>query len=124
VTKQTGLYLALLYPLLAWRFVLRNGKENGMRRHFSVLLRIALLITVLSAPWYLYKVAEFQVIKDYDNTARLIYDLHEGRSLPQRMLHGAGMIAEAITPVGAVLLLVAIGLGLRDPLHRWLVGLL
>ena len=27
------------------------------------------------------------------------------------------------TPAGAVLLLLAIGVGLRDPLQRWLVGL-
>ena len=50
-------------------------------------------------------------------------DFHEGRDLPQRMLHGASMLVKATTPAGAVLLLLAIGGGLRDPQQRWLVGL-
>jgi len=155
VTKQSGLYIALLYPLLAWRFVLQSmclgawGKaqrcpssanagaslrssashpaeplrENLVARHAGVLLRVTLLMTALAAPWYVYKFAGFHATKDYDNTARLVYDLHEGRSLPQRMLHGAGMISEAATPTGVLLLLLAIGVGLRDPLQSWLIGL-
>jgi len=158
ITKQTGLYVAALYPLLAWRFVLRSGQQSDLRnwrekkrirhtpcaddrrhidheyvvpgaeyaglwRHAGILLRVAVLMAVLVAPWYLYKLAAFHATVDYDNTARLVCELHEGRNLPQRMLHAADMVVEAITPAGAVLLLAAIGLGLRDPLQSWLVGL-
>ncbi len=123
LTKQTGLYIALVYPLLAWLFVLRSGPQGGLWRHARVLLRSALLIGVLVGPWYLYKFAEFHAAKDHNNTALLVYDIHEGRNLPQRMSHGASMLAEATTPLGAVLLLLAIGAALRDPVQRWLVGL-
>ena len=122
LTKQTGLYIALLYPLLAWLLALRN-RPDPVGRNAGTLLRVALLTGALAAPWYLHKFAEFRAARDGDNTARLVSDFHEGRSLPQRLLHGAGMLADAITPAGAALLLLAIAAGLRDPLTRWLVGL-
>jgi hypothetical protein len=123
LTKQTGLYLAAVYPVLAWLLVLRSGAEGGLRRHAGGLLRAALLMVALVAPWYLYKFAEFHAARDRNNTALLLADFHEGRTLPQRMLHGASMVVEATTPVGAAVLLLAIGIALGDPPQRWLVGL-
>ena len=138
LAKQTGLYIATVYPLLAWLLVLRSGntttvlitlRRDGSSSRRSVmstvgsLLRVALLIGILVAPWYLYKFAEFHAVRDSNNTAQLVHDSHEGRSLPQRMLHGASMVVETTTPAGAMLLLLAIGGGLRDPPQRWLVGL-
>jgi len=121
MTKQTGLYIALLYPLLAWLLVFRS---HGLWRHTGSLLRVALLIGILVSPWYLYKFAEFHAARDHNNTPLLVADFHEGRNLPQRIHHAASMVVEAITPVGAMFLLLAIGVALRDPVHRWLVGLL
>ena len=123
LAKQTGLYVALVYPLLAWLLVFRSGHAGDRRRHAGTLLRAALLAGALAAPWYLYKFAEFHAARDADNTALLVHDFHEGRNLPQRLLHAASTVAEATTPAGAVLLLLAIALALRDPLQRWLVGL-
>lgn len=114
LTKQTGLYIALVYPLLAWLFVLRSGQPDGLRRHVGTLLRVALLTGVLATPWYLHKFAEFHEARDRNNTAVLLYDFHEGRNLPRRMRHGASTLVDATTSVGAVLLLLGIGVGLRD----------
>lgn len=123
LTKQTGLYIAAVYPLLVWLLVLRSGQQGDLRRHAGTLLRVALLLGILVTPWYLYKFAEFQAARDRNNTALLVDDFHEGRSLPQRMFHAESMVTEAITPVGAVFLLLAIGVALRDPVQRWLMGL-
>jgi hypothetical protein len=123
LTKQTGLYIALAYPLLAWLVVLRSGQAGELRRQAGTLLRAALLAAALAAPWYLYKLAEFHGARDFNNTPLLVNSLHEGRGLSQRLLHAANMLAEATTPAGAVLLLLATAAALRDPLQRWLVGL-
>ncbi len=40
------------------------------------------------------------------------------------MLHAAGMLVEATTPAGALLLLLAVAAAIRDPLERWLVAIL
>jgi hypothetical protein len=123
LTKQTGLYIALLYPLLAWRFVLQSGEQGPLRRHAPTLMQVALLTVALAAPWYLHKLADFHAATDADNTPLLLNDFHEGRSLPQRVLHAADMFADATSPLGAAILLLAIGLSLGDPLPRWLLGL-
>ena len=112
LAKQTGLYIAAVYPLLAWLLVLRRGDRgqrsaDGISACGSAAGRLA--HGGAGRAWYLYKFAEFHAARDSNNTALLLNDFHEGRNLPQRMLHGAGMLAEATTPAGAVLLLLAIG---------------
>ena len=124
LAKQTGLYIVLVYPLLVWLLVLRSGHAGDLRRHAGTLVRVALLAGALAAPWYLYKFAEFHAARDLNNTAQLVGDFHEGRNLPQRMLHAAGMLVEATTPAGALLLLLAVATVIRDPLERWLVAIL
>jgi hypothetical protein len=43
--------------------------------------------------------------------------------LLQRLLHGGNLVVEAITPMGAVLLLIAVAASLRDRFQRWVVGI-
>ncbi|MGO9110005.1 MAG: hypothetical protein ACLP9L_12295 [Thermoguttaceae bacterium] len=123
LTKQTGLYVAAVYPLLAWRFVLRGDGPDRQRRHLRSLARMCLIMGLLIAPWYLYKVFDFQAGCDKNNTAQLLSDFHQGRDVLQRLFHAGNMIVAAITPTGAVLLLLAVSASLRDPLQRWLVGI-
>ncbi len=123
MTKQTGLYVAAVYPLLAWRFVLGNDGSDGLRRHLFTLVRMGLIMGLLISPWYLYKFFDIQAGCDRNNTAQLLADFHQGRDLPQRLVHAGGLVVAAITPVGAVLLLIAVAAALWDPLQRWLVGI-
>jgi hypothetical protein len=83
---------------------------------------MCLVMGLLIAPWYLYKAFDFQAGCDRNNTALLVTDFHEGRDLLQRLVHAGSMVVAAITPLGAVLLLIAVLAGLWDPLQRWLVG--
>ncbi len=122
LTKQTGLYIAAFYPLLAWRFVLRCGGPGRLRKHLPALLGMCLVMGLLIAPWYLYKVFDFQAGFDKNNTALLVTDFHEGRNLTERILHGGGMVTQAITPLGAAMLLIAVAAAMADSLQRWLLG--
>ena len=124
LTKQSGLYITAVFPLLAWRFVLRGDGTPGLRRHLPALLRMCSILCLLVLPWYLHKCFDFQARYDSDNTARLLTDFHQGRDLLQRLFHAGKMVLDATTPLGAVLLLIAVAASLRDPLQRWLVGVL
>ena len=121
LTKQTGLYIAMIYPLLAWRFVLCTDRP-GLARHWPSLVRICLLLTLLILPWYLYKLFDIQAGGDHNNTTRLLSDFHEGRSLPQRLVYAGSLFVEATTPLGAALLVITVAASLRDPRARWLLG--
>ncbi len=123
LTKQTGLLVATAYPLLAWRFILRNA-PGGLRRHPPALARLCVIMGLFILPWYLYKWFQFHAGYDDNNTMILAVDLHEGRDLFHRLLHAGDLLLDAITPPGGVLLLIAVAASLRNPLPRWLLGLI
>jgi len=74
LTKQPGLYVAAIYPLLAWRLVLRGDGSGGLRRHLPALLRLCVIMGILVLPWYLYKFLDFHAGHDSNNTALLLTD--------------------------------------------------
>jgi hypothetical protein len=122
-TKQMGLYIAALYPLLAWRFVLRGEGSGRWWKQVALLVEMWTIIGILVSPWYLYKFFDFRAGGDTNNTLALLTDFHEGRNLWQRMAHGGAMIAESLTPGGAALLAISMAASLGDRFQRWLVAL-
>ena len=44
--------------------------------------------------------------------------------LLQRLVYAGNLFVEATTPLGAALLLIAAAASFRDPLQRWLLGIL
>jgi hypothetical protein len=123
-TKQTGLYLAAIYPLLAWRLVLCGEGQGSFRRNLPLLAGIGLILALTISPWYLYKVLDFHAGCDKNNTALLMTDFHQQRQILERLSYGGSLIVEAITPLGAGLVVLAIAASLKDPVQRWLVGTL
>jgi hypothetical protein len=143
LTKQLGLYMAAVYPLLAWAWLPRrcrvassaakshqiaaiSGGSRRTRPHPNAAFRILslyLLIALLVAPWYVYKVADFQSGRDVDNTPILLRDSHEGRDLQARLAHAGSLLADAMTLPGGALLLIALAASLCDRRARWLLGL-
>ncbi len=122
LTKQLGLYVAAVYPLLAWAWApsgCRVGRVqrvppisaytdswwDSLRSAHPTCLRLYLLIALLAAPWYVYKYADIRSGRDVNNTSILVRDAHEGRDLPARFAHAGGLIADATTLPGAPLLL-------------------
>lgn len=52
LTKQSGLYIALLYPLMSYFIALKNKKV--ISKPFPIVIKSYLLILILILPWYLY----------------------------------------------------------------------
>ncbi len=123
LTKQMGLYVAAIYPLLAWAWSPLLPFVPPPPLRIPTFLRSCLLIALLVAPWYAYKFIEIQSGRDENNTPKLLRDFHEGRTVPQRIVHAGATVLEATTLPGGALLLIAVAASLRDRRCRLLVGL-
>jgi hypothetical protein len=120
LTKQAGLLVAAVYPLLAWLLVYRGrAKETVPTR----LLLPAVVVVALVAPWYVYKQIAFQQHADGALAGYLIYNMHAGRGLAERLWHAGSLLRGAIPLPAAAAALLALVAALRDPVQRWLLAL-
>jgi hypothetical protein len=117
LTKQMGLYVAAIYPLLAVARLRRAGLAAASS------LRLWLLIGIFVAPWYAYKYADIRSGQDENNTPKLLQDFHEGRTVPERLVHAAAAVLEATSWPGGILLGIALIVSLQDRRAQWLLGL-
>ncbi len=138
LTKQLGLYVAAVYPILTWIWALRGCRVGRVKRvppksadsdswwesrrsaHPTCLY---MLIALFVVPWYVYKFTDIRSGHDVNNTQILVRDAHEGRNLPARLAHAGGLLADATTLPGGALLLVAMAASLADRRTRWTLGM-
>lgn len=86
VTKQAGLLVAVVYPgLILLLFPSRCGRRLAAQS--------AGLIAVLALPWYAYSLLMIYLGEEHSNLGYLMYDLHAGRSIPERLVHAASLIS-------------------------------
>jgi hypothetical protein len=86
VTKQTGLYVMIFYPLLAYLWVLKPLKGLAQGAAITLLAKNFLMVLVLVLPWYAF--VEFRILSGSSTSAiqNAIYDIHQGRTLPERFV--------------------------------------
>jgi len=121
LTKQMALLVAGVYPALVW-LILRPTMSG--RRLLQAAIVAALLIAVLTIPWYAAKLVQFYYAQDTSQLGYLTGEIHAGRTWPQRLLFALHLVGRNIPwPLGlaAVTLLLA---GLRDRVWRWPVLLI
>jgi hypothetical protein len=128
LTKQAGLFMMLAYPLLAWLFVFRSQGvaahwRSGWRSLLSM-LAAGLTSVAVAGPWYVYKEMEIRAGTVPHIASYLLFDIHQGRNVWERLVFGGGKMLHALTIPGACVLLVLLAASLRDPLHRWLTALI
>jgi hypothetical protein len=124
LTKQAGLFIAAMYPLLTWLLVYRGREPDRPwdRRLIWLALPAALLIGLI-APWYVYKLITIHRGTEPSLTTYLLFDIHAGRNFAQRLAHAAGLLIESLSLPGAVALLLAMAFALGDRVQRWLMAL-
>jgi hypothetical protein len=120
VTKQAGVYLLVLYPLLAYLVVLRSGREwtrSEKTRTLLLGLGIALLLCV---PWYTYK--QVQIVRglDANNVEYVTSGIYHGASVVDRLSHAL----QSLDKYAILLALMIPALFLLEGAYRWLVILL
>lgn len=85
VTKQTGLYLAALYPVFSYLWVLAPAKM-APRQAYRQIGRNLLLTLVIVVPWY--ALIEYKILtgSSVSNINYVIDEIYEGQSLFERFL--------------------------------------
>lgn len=86
VTKQAGLLVAVVYPAL---ILVLFPSHHGRR----LAAQSAGLIVVLALPWYAYSLLMIYLGEEHSNLGYLVYDLHAGRSIPERLAHAVSWIS-------------------------------
>ena len=114
LTKQAGLFIAAVYLLLAWLLVERA-------RRWAPMLLLAALMLAMITPWYVYKQIAISRGQEHTLTAYLLNDIHAGRNLWQRLIHAGGLLREALSLPGMLLVAAAVAFAMRDGVQRRLV---
>jgi hypothetical protein len=126
LTKQAGLYICLIYPLLAYLIVLRPNKTVRRRKRARALLLVVAATIVFTVPWYVYK--EIQIQRGGDNSEIAILtgfgnnSIHGDRDLAARFIAGIEMVKARFSGALPSLVFVAVVLaGLLDRTWRWIL---
>jgi hypothetical protein len=137
VTKQSGIWMAMAYPLLF--LANRPLRDPALVRGFRLLPKLLLIYAVIIATWYGFKEIQILVGRDSSEIAAVTEQIHEGRSYLERIAFASAQLQEQLTlssriglinwsfSIPGILVLLAI-LGLlivscRERIFRWLLGL-
>ena len=94
LTKQNGLFVFSVYPILAF-LVLRNDFINQSRK--KLILEIVKwfgFCLLIIFPWYLFNEYRIYTGKNVTNISFLVGDRHEGRNLLERLIRANGLLEE------------------------------
>ncbi len=86
VTKQTGLYIMVFYPLFAYLWVFRGNKNFHGREALFMLAKHFLIVILLVVPWYAYMEYGILVRGNPSNIQYVITDIYKGQTLPERFV--------------------------------------
>jgi hypothetical protein len=94
LTKQAGLYVLGMYPLLC--YLLAGGSFHllGRMQKARKIASIYLLLFVLTAPWYLYTAAKIMAGREKSEIKYVTHDIYLGRSMWGRLLDFCDKIKE------------------------------
>lgn len=95
VTKQTGMFMAAVYPMLLWGLVLRPAGvsiPDSVRR----LSTACMVMVALAAPWYVYQRHMIATGQAQDNWDELFTNLHKDPTYVGRLRHGIRMLRGAL----------------------------
>jgi len=91
--KQSGLFIAILFPFLSYWLVLRKNYDLSSRNKIKITLLILLIIFTLTASWYGYKEIQIHRGIDLSEIATTTGIVHQGRSFGQRFVFALDMLA-------------------------------
>ena len=113
LTKQGGLFMLIAYPLLTYFLVIKPNTCIDKSRVFklAVILSAGTLMAVI--PWYIPDIFNKQTI-----TSTLIFDIHKGRGLWERLGHAWHLIEMRTFPGELILLILFVSLSLVVKRYR------
>ncbi len=126
VTKAAGLFILVLYPLLAWLLVLKDFAIEPTERRRSIgsiakSLWIPLAAALLIAlPWYAYKQVQIWQGLDQSNVEVVTNAIYQGAGLWQRVVNAA----QSMDKYAFLLAFLIPALLVLEDAYRWIVALI
>jgi len=92
LTKQNGLFVFALYPVLAYVLILRNNTHLNNQQRITILSKWLIISLLIILPWYAFN--EFRIFQGSvdTNVSYLMGGRHEGRNLIERFTRATGML--------------------------------
>lgn len=116
LTKQAGIFIFVLLPLLGYLILFRQIPEMFTKQKIRILLVVYLLAILIAVSWYLAKWLQIHVGMDSSNIAYVTNDIYQGAGYLERAL-------DAFTLLGKykylLLALVPAVFIIKKP-YRWL----
>ncbi len=96
LTKQNGLFIFAIYPILAYLLVVKNFENTDFKKQLIYIIKPFLIGLLLILPWYLYN--EYRIFTGINetNVLFLIGERHEGRALFERFIRAVVMLEKYI----------------------------
>jgi hypothetical protein len=92
VTKQTGLYLMVFYPIFAYFWVLVDRKDFKLSESFGLLAKFVGVTLLLVLPWYV--LMQYRIVfgGNQSNIEYVINEIYKGQTLPERFIAAVGSL--------------------------------
>jgi hypothetical protein len=92
LTKQNGLLVFALYPLLAYFLILKNFSNMNSQQRLIILTKWFILSLIIILPWYAFN--EYRIFQGAveTNVSYLLGDRHDNRNLIERFTRAVGML--------------------------------
>ena len=92
LTKQNGLWVLGIYPLLAYFLIVKGLKIQSQKEKWLLLAKALLIALIIILPWYSFN--EYRIFSgtNSSNLQYLIGERHEGRNLVERFVRAAGLL--------------------------------
>lgn len=94
LTKQAGLYMAVIYPILCYLLVLRFNPNLAYKDKIKIVFAIYAVITILVIPWYTYIQIRINYGLESSEINYVTTAIHQDRSLLQRLLKAVNMLED------------------------------
>ncbi len=94
LTKQNGLLILTVYPVLSYFLILRKDTEATFLQNLGLLVKIFAAGVIIILPWYLYNEYRIFIGTNEANVTYLMGDRHGGRNLIERFVRAVGLLEE------------------------------
>jgi len=92
LTKQNGLFIFFVYPILAYFLVVKKIDRFSLKEKTTLLAKIFLVSLAIILPWYLFNQVRILTGDNASNLAYLIGDRHDGRTLTHRFTRAVDLL--------------------------------
>ena len=117
VTKQTGAYILVFYPILAYVIVVRDYRGMSVREKFGILVWPFILALLIVLPWYVYTEVMISRGEYTSNIQYVINDIYEGLTLPERFVAALHSLGKYVY----IYVFLILSLPFMDRAYRWLI---